>query len=86
MMNQKRPAFQLQLDELNEEAMGSIFFFFCVLTAYMGDVMNLNPFDQPGVEEGKVYIRENLQKQKELKLAAADNADNDVHRLRLGRE
>ncbi len=86
MMNQKRPAFQLQLDELNEESMGSIFFFFCVLTSFMGEVMDLNPFDQPGVEEGKVYIRENLQKQKELKISATDQPEGEVHRLRLGRE
>ncbi len=85
MFNQKRPAFQLQIDELNEEAMGSLFFFFCILTSYMGEVIGENPFDQPGVEEGKVYIRENLIKQKELKAASKDQSADEVHRLRLGR-
>ena len=84
MLNQKRPNFQLQLDTLNEEAMGSILFFFSVLTAFMGEVMEVNPFDQPGVEEGKIYIRENLVKQKEL--AKTANTEEDAHRLRLGRE
>ena len=87
MLNQKRPAFQLQLDELNEEAMGAIFFFFCVLTAYMGEVIGENPFDQPGVEEGKIYIRENLEKRKQARANEAHSASGDeVHRLRLGRE
>ncbi len=83
MLNQKRPAFQLQLDELNEESIGSIFFFFCVLTAFMGEVMELNPFDQPGVEEGKIYIRENLQRNKEAMALNAAESGEEVHRLRL---
>jgi glucose-6-phosphate isomerase len=51
----------------------------------MGEVIGENPFDQPGVEEGKVYIRENLIKQKELKAASKDQSADEVHRLRLGR-
>ena len=84
MSNQKRPNFQIQMDTLNEESMGSVFFFFSVLTAFMGEVLNVNPFDQPGVEEGKIYIRENLQKQKELNQMKPD--EDEVHRLRLSRE
>lgn len=64
MVNQKRPSFRIKLDELSEEGMGSLMYYFCVLTAYMGDLMEINPFDQPGVEEGKVYIREKLGNQK----------------------
>ncbi len=86
MTNQNRPNFQLQIDTLNEESMGSIFFFFSVLTSFMGEIMGVNPFDQPGVEEGKIYIQENLKKQKELNLAAASSNEDEVHRLRLGRE
>ena len=87
MINQKRPCLQLQIDSISEESLGSLFFFFSVLTAYMGELMNINPFDQPGVEEGKVYIRENLVRQKQIAAADADAAGEDeVHRLRLGRE
>ena len=53
----------------------------------MGDVMKLNPFDQPGVEEGKIYIRETLVQRKKQGLEAAMEAEADpVHRLRLHRE
>ena len=88
MTNQKRPNLQLQIDSINEESIGSVFFFFSVLTAYMGQLMDVNPFDQPGVEEGKIYIRENLVRQKELAKSSAATAEeeNEVHRLRLGRE
>ena len=85
MINQKRPNLQLQLDTLNEESIGAIFFYFCVLTAFMGEIMDVNPFDQPGVEEGKIYIQENLKKQKEQAIASSQNED-EVHRLRLGRD
>jgi glucose-6-phosphate isomerase len=85
MTNQKRPNLQLQIDSLNEEAMGAVFFFFCVLTSFMGEVMNVNPFDQPGVEEGKIYIQDSLKKQKEISLSNS-NSDDEVHRLRLNRE
>ncbi len=85
MGNQKRPHLQLQLDTLNEESLGAVFFAFSVLTAYMGSVLGVNPFDQPGVEEGKVYIRERLLQNKEA--ARAGGADEEeTHRLRRHRE
>ena len=86
MTNQKRPHLQLQLDEVNEEAMGALFFTLSVLTAYMGDAMQVNPFDQPGVEEGKIYIRESLMQKKNSAVQAKDDEEDPVHRLRLHRE
>jgi glucose-6-phosphate isomerase len=83
MTNQKRPHLQMQLDSITEESIGAVFFALSVLTSYMGDVMNVNPFDQPGVEEGKIYIREKLLENKDR----MRNTDpEEPHRLRLGRE
>ena len=85
MINQKRPCLQIQLDSITEESIGAVFFVFSMLTSYMGDVMGVNPFDQPGVEEGKIYIRESLiQKKEQLKNAPPEV--EEVHRLRLHRE
>lgn len=88
MTNQKRPHLQLQLDSISEESIGSMLFTLSMLTAYMGDVMKVNPFDQPGVEEGKIYIRETLvqKKQQALQQARDDEDADPVHRLRLHRE
>jgi glucose-6-phosphate isomerase len=86
MTNQRRPHLQLQLDSITEESMGAVFFTLSVLTAYMGEVLRVNPFDQPGVEEGKVYIRETLIKHKESMSARAGDSGDEVHRLRLHRE
>ncbi len=85
MTNQKRPHLQIQIDELNEEAMGALFFSLSMLTAYMGEVMGVNPFDQPGVEEGKIYIREKLEQNKRSPSENGNEPDS-VHRLRLHRE
>jgi glucose-6-phosphate isomerase len=85
MKNRGRPALQIQLDSLNEESMGALFFALSVLTAYSGRLLGVDPFDQPGVEEGKVYIRETLEGIKKS-LREAPEGEEEVHRLRLHRE
>ncbi len=55
-----RPNLTIGLDQLDEKTMGALFFAFSVLTAITGTLMSVNPFDQPGVEEGKIYIRDSL--------------------------
>jgi glucose-6-phosphate isomerase len=80
-----RPNATFQLDRLDERTMGSLFFAFSVLTAFTGTMMGINPFDQPGVEEGKVYIKESLNEAR-----AHDHPDDEdnspVARLRRDRE
>ncbi len=39
--------------EVNEHTIGQIMYFFEVATGFMGELMDINAFDQPGVEEGK---------------------------------
>ena len=34
--------------------MGALLYFFEMATAYAGEMMGINTFDQPGVEEGKL--------------------------------
>lgn len=60
LSRQSRPNLTLKLDKLDERAMGALYFAFSVLTGFTGTLWGVNPFDQPGVEEGKVYIRESL--------------------------
>ncbi|MCM0605452.1 MAG: hypothetical protein KA715_05130 [Xanthomonadaceae bacterium] len=55
-----RPNWTLTIEKLDESAMGAALFFFCVGTAYIAERLGVNPYDQPGVEEGKLYIRELL--------------------------
>jgi glucose-6-phosphate isomerase len=60
LTRQARPHFSLNLDRLDERAMGALYFAFANLTAFTGALWNINPFDQPGVEEGKIYIKQSL--------------------------
>lgn len=55
-----RPNWTLSMERLDEASLGALYFFFSVATAYMGERLDVNPYDQPGVEEGKIYIREYL--------------------------
>ena len=43
------------LDKLNEYSIGELIFYFMIKTVFTGYLMGINPFDQPGVEEGKNY-------------------------------
>ena len=60
LTRQGRPNLTIRMDRLDERALGALYFGFSVLTAVTGTMMGVNPFDQPGVEEGKVYIRDAL--------------------------
>jgi glucose-6-phosphate isomerase len=50
-----RPNLTIALSEVSALTLGQLFFFFEMAVAYMGELMNVNAFDQPGVELGKVY-------------------------------
>ena len=43
----------ITLPEVNEYYLGQLIFMFEVATAFAGELLNINAFDQPGVEEGK---------------------------------
>ncbi len=60
LSNQNRPNFTWRLDDLSERSLGALYFAMACLTAHTGTMMGVDPFDQPGVEEGKVYIRDSL--------------------------
>jgi glucose-6-phosphate isomerase len=50
-----RPVVWIELEKLEGEAVGALIFFYEYVTAITGRLMGINPFDQPGVEQGKRY-------------------------------
>ncbi len=52
-----RPNYTLELDEINEENVGALIMLSELMTAFMGEMLNINAFDQPGVELGKIYTK-----------------------------
>ncbi|HWU55202.1 MAG TPA: hypothetical protein VN175_06840 [Rhizomicrobium sp.] len=55
-----RPVRQIHLAKVDEFHMGALMMHFMLETIIMGKLMGVDPFDQPGVEEGKVLARKYL--------------------------
>jgi len=49
------PSITITLPSVNERYLGALFMIYEVATALMGRLYGVNPFDQPGVEEGKRF-------------------------------
>ncbi|MBU1152100.1 hypothetical protein KJ632_04730 [Patescibacteria group bacterium] len=54
------PTITIKLDQLNEETLGELIMLLYLSTAFLGELMKINPFDQPGVELGKQLIKKLL--------------------------
>ncbi len=54
LTEQKRPNCTLLLDDISAFSLGQLFYFYELQTAYAGKFFNVNTFDQPGVEAGKI--------------------------------
>ena len=53
LLQNKRPYLVLSIPQLNESSLGAIILFLESLTVCLGHLLEVNPFDQPGVELGK---------------------------------
>ncbi|MBP1748709.1 MAG: glucose-6-phosphate isomerase [Deltaproteobacteria bacterium] len=51
------PNISLTLDEVSDYNLGALFYLFEMVTAFMGHLLSINAFDQPGVEQGKIYTK-----------------------------
>ena len=57
-----RPNITIKIDEVNEESLGGLFMLFEGATAFLGELYDIDAFNQPGVELQKVLTRKYLQK------------------------
>lgn len=55
-----RPTALLEIDQLNANQLGQLFYFFELATAYAGELFNLDVYNQPGVELGKKLMFQKL--------------------------
>jgi glucose-6-phosphate isomerase len=60
LQENKRPILHLKISKNDEYHLAQLILFFESLTAMMGNYMMIDPFDQPGVEAGKIYAFEFL--------------------------
>jgi glucose-6-phosphate isomerase len=64
LVEDDRPVYTLDIEELNAETLGSMFMLFEGTTAFLGEFLEINAFNQPGVERSKVLTREYLEAKK----------------------
>lgn len=69
LIEAKTPSITININEINEYNIGALFFLYEMVIAFMGNMYNINAFDQPGVELGKIYTKammgkKGLEKQK----------------------
>jgi len=55
LVKAQRPNYTIILDKASPETMGGLLYFFELMTAYAGKLYDVNPYDQPGVEDGKKF-------------------------------
>ena len=51
----------IEIDEANIYNIGQLFYYYELLTSLTGKLLNVNTYDQPGVEEGKKILKQKLQ-------------------------
>ena len=59
-----RPSIAIYLPKLTPFHLGELIFFFETATAVEGELLDVNSYDQPGVEAYKKHLRQWLQKEK----------------------
>ena len=62
LVNNRCPVRLFKLDSLTEESMGALLMHFMLEIILMAELLQVNPFDQPAVEEGKILARDYLLK------------------------
>jgi len=61
----KRPSILISIDKIDEETLGGLFMLFMGATAFLGEMFDINAFDQPGVETSKILTKKYLTKKNE---------------------
>lgn len=58
------PNILIRVNQINEYNLGQLFIFFELTIVVLGELYNINPFDQPGVEQSKVLTKATILKSK----------------------
>lgn len=56
------PNIVIEIEKLDEESIGELIYFFEKACAISGNILGVNPFDQPGVEKYKTNMFKLLKK------------------------
>ena len=62
------PLDEIIIERVDEESMGQLIYYYELLTSLVGQLINVNTYNQPGVESGKIILKEKLQKNRNNKI------------------
>ena len=62
--NKKLPLRYIEVNEIAEMELGALVMFFFIETIFCCYLINVNPFNQPAVEEGKILTKKFLENEK----------------------
>jgi len=54
------PLDSIMLSKVNENSIGSLIYYYELLTSLVGELIDVNTYDQPGVEAGKIILKKKL--------------------------
>ena len=58
------PLDEIIIESVSEDSIGQLIYYYELLTSLVGQLMNVNTYNQPGVESGKIILKNKLQKNK----------------------
>ena len=61
------PLDTIMIDTVNEENIGALMFYYELLTSLVGEMIDVNTYNQPGVEAGKIILKQKLHNESEKK-------------------
>jgi glucose-6-phosphate isomerase len=68
LLNQKNiPIDTIELETIDAKSMGELIYYYQLLTSLTASLMDINAYDQPGVEEGKALLKYKLQEIQDAK-------------------
>ena len=56
----EKPNYSVVIDKIDERNMGMLIFYLQMTTAFMGEMMEIDAYNQNGVEQSKVYTKASL--------------------------
>ena len=79
LLKAAKPSYTIHLEEVNEFTIGQLMYMLEMTTAYCGEFLNIDAFNQPGVEEGKkaayAMLGRNGYAHKEVEIGASPTPD-----------
>ena len=62
LLDEDVPLDSISIPKVDEKNIGSLIYYYELLTSLVGELIDVNTYDQPGVEAGKIILKKKLEK------------------------